>query len=221
MPAAPRGHRPGPGDHHRADPGRHWGRRPRLRQRARLGHHAERPGRDQRAAPEPWRRRGRRPGQLDESAARSGIGGLGRTRADRHAAGRPGWDVAAQRRLPRTGRAVPALARAGRPPAGQPELRDESERGLRRRQHGTRARPVMTILDRRTRPDVTELIAALPAGLAVRSSAGWPESAADAEVTQLAGFVESNFSPLAVTVAERALDRRPPAAGTTAVALIT
>ena len=79
----------------------------------------------------------------------------------------------------------------------------------------------MTSLDHRVRPDVTELVAACPAGLAVRSSAGWPEAVADAEVTPLAGFVESTFSPLAAAVAERALSRRQPAAGATAVVLIT
>ena len=39
--------------------------------------------------------------------------------------------------------------------------------------------------------------AAAAAGLTVLSSASWPETDADGEVTALAGFIESNFSPLA------------------------
>jgi hypothetical protein len=51
--------------------------------------------------------------------------------------------------------------------------------------------------------------AAAAAGLRVTSSASWPETDADGEVTALAGFIESNFSPLLAQAAERALRRRP------------
>ena len=66
--------------------------------------------------------------------------------------------------------------------------------------------------------------AAAAAGLTVSSSASWPETDADGEVTALAGFVESNFSPLLAEVAGRALRRRaqPQAAGkVTAVVMVT
>ena len=43
------------------------------------------------------------------------------------------------------------------------------------------------------------------AGLTVSSSASWPETDADGKVTALAGFIESNFSPLLAEVAGRAL----------------
>ena len=58
-------------------------------------------------------------------------------------------------------------------------------------------------------PELTSLLAAAAAaGLTVSSSACWPESDADVQVTPLAGFIESNFSPLVAEVAVRALDRR-------------
>ena len=66
--------------------------------------------------------------------------------------------------------------------------------------------------------------AAAAAGLTVSSSACWPETGADGEVTALAGFIESNFSPLLAEVAGRALRRRaqPPASGkVTAVVMVT
>jgi len=66
--------------------------------------------------------------------------------------------------------------------------------------------------------------AAAAAGLAVSSSASWPETDADGEVTALAGFIESNFSPLLAEVAGRALRRRdqPPVSGkVTAVVMVT
>jgi len=66
--------------------------------------------------------------------------------------------------------------------------------------------------------------AAADAGLAVLSSASWPEANADAEVPALAGFIESSFSPLLAEVASRALRRRPGprAEGTiTAVVMVT
>jgi len=76
--------------------------------------------------------------------------------------------------------------------------------------------------------------AADTAGLTVLSSASWPETDADSEVTALAGFIESHFSPLLAEVAGRALRRRgqpqasgpqasgPQASGTvTAVVLVT
>jgi hypothetical protein len=57
--------------------------------------------------------------------------------------------------------------------------------------------------------------AADTAGLTVLSSASWPETDADSEVTALAGFIESHFSPLLAEVAGRALRRRgqPQASG--------
>jgi hypothetical protein len=66
--------------------------------------------------------------------------------------------------------------------------------------------------------------AAAKAGLAVLSSASWPEANADAEVPVLAGFIESNFSPLLAEVAGRTLSRRPRqrTAGTiTAIVVVT
>lgn len=69
--------------------------------------------------------------------------------------------------------------------------------------------------------------AAAAAGLTVLSSASWPEEN-DSEVTPLAGFIDSNFSPLVAEVARRALGRRaggpgqPRAAdGVTAIVLVT
>jgi hypothetical protein len=66
--------------------------------------------------------------------------------------------------------------------------------------------------------------AAAAAGLTVSASACWPETDADGEVTALAGFIESNFSPLLAQVAERALRGRaePRAPGTvTAIVMVT
>ena len=66
--------------------------------------------------------------------------------------------------------------------------------------------------------------AAAGAGLTVSSSAAWPETDADGQVPALAGFVESNFSPLLAEVAGRALRRRdqPPAEGAViAVVMVT
>lgn len=66
--------------------------------------------------------------------------------------------------------------------------------------------------------------AAAAAGLTVGSSASWPETDADSEVTPLAGFIESSFSPLLAEVAGRALRRRaePAASGTvTAIVMVT
>jgi hypothetical protein len=72
-------------------------------------------------------------------------------------------------------------------------------------------------------------VAAAAAGLTVSSSASWPETDADREVPALAGFIESDFSPLLAEVAGRALSRRAlgglaqrPASGTvTAVVMVT
>jgi Beta-ketoacyl synthase, N-terminal domain len=72
-------------------------------------------------------------------------------------------------------------------------------------------------------------VAAARAGLTVFSSASWPETDADREVPALAGFIESDFSPLLAEVAGRALGRRAlggleqhPASGTvTAVVMVT
>jgi 3-oxoacyl-(acyl-carrier-protein) synthase len=66
--------------------------------------------------------------------------------------------------------------------------------------------------------------AAAEAGLTVLSSACWPETDADGEVTALAGYIESNFSPLLAEVAGRALHSRgePEASGkVTAVVIVT
>jgi hypothetical protein len=66
--------------------------------------------------------------------------------------------------------------------------------------------------------------AAAQAGLMVTSSAAWPETDADSEVTAIAGFIESNFSPLLAHVAERALTgrARPQAPGAvTAIVMVT
>ncbi|MBV9446271.1 MAG: hypothetical protein JO345_10290 [Streptosporangiaceae bacterium] len=65
--------------------------------------------------------------------------------------------------------------------------------------------------------------AAAAAGLTVTSSASWPQTDADREVTPLAGFIESNFSPLIAEVAERALRRREPIQpqATTAIVMVT
>jgi Beta-ketoacyl synthase, N-terminal domain len=66
--------------------------------------------------------------------------------------------------------------------------------------------------------------AAAAVGLAVTSSASWPETDADTEVAQLPGFIESDFSPLLAEAAERVLHRRaqPQAARqVTAVVMVT
>ncbi len=66
--------------------------------------------------------------------------------------------------------------------------------------------------------------AAAAAGLTVISCASWPETDADGTVTALAGFIESNFSPLLAEVAGRALRGRdqPQASGTvTAIVIVT
>ena len=66
--------------------------------------------------------------------------------------------------------------------------------------------------------------AAAQAGLTVTSSAAWPETGADGEVTAIAGFIESSFSPLLAEAAARALRRRakPPGAGNViAIVMVT
>ncbi len=66
--------------------------------------------------------------------------------------------------------------------------------------------------------------AAAAAGLTVLASASWPETGTDGEVTALAGFIESNFSPLLAQVAERALrsHAQPQAPGkVTAIVMVT
>jgi Beta-ketoacyl synthase, N-terminal domain len=66
--------------------------------------------------------------------------------------------------------------------------------------------------------------AAAAAGLTVCASASWPEMGTDGEVPALAGFIESNFSPLLAEVAARALRSRaqPPGAGNvTAIVMVT
>lgn len=66
--------------------------------------------------------------------------------------------------------------------------------------------------------------AAAAVGLTVSSSASWPETGTDVQVTPLAGFIESTFSPLVAEVAGRVLRGRdqPQAAGTvTAIVIVT
>jgi 3-oxoacyl-(acyl-carrier-protein) synthase len=67
-------------------------------------------------------------------------------------------------------------------------------------------------------------VAATATGLTVTSFASWPETDADGEVTPLAGFIESNFSPLLAEVAGRALRRADPeeiAGQVTAIVMVT
>jgi len=66
--------------------------------------------------------------------------------------------------------------------------------------------------------------AAAVAGLTVSSSAAWPQAEGDRVVTPLAGFVESNFSPLLAEVAGRALRGRAGGAAAgqvTAIVMVT
>ena len=66
--------------------------------------------------------------------------------------------------------------------------------------------------------------AAAAAGLTVSSSGCWPETEADGEITALAGFIDSQFSPLLAEAAARALRRRPEpeeAGLVTAVVMVT
>jgi hypothetical protein len=73
--------------------------------------------------------------------------------------------------------------------------------------------------------DLTALhTAATAVGLTVSASACWPETDADTDVTPLAGFIESTFSPLLAQTAGRVLRRRPePAAQgcVTAIVMVT
>ena len=67
---------------------------------------------------------------------------------------------------------------------------------------------------------------AVAAGLIVTASASWPETDADREVPTLAGFIESDFSPLLAEVAGRTLSRRALSIGpeqhpVTAVVMVT
>ena len=61
------------------------------------------------------------------------------------------------------------------------------------------------------------------AGLTILASACWPEADSDGEVAALAGFIDSNFSPLLAQVAERVLRRaQPQATGkVTAIVMVT
>ena len=64
--------------------------------------------------------------------------------------------------------------------------------------------------------------AAVAAGLTVRSSASWPATGDDGEVTPLAGFIDSNFSPLVAEVAGRILrGRDQPSGPVTAIVIVT
>jgi hypothetical protein len=66
--------------------------------------------------------------------------------------------------------------------------------------------------------------AAVAAGLTVSSSASWPETEADGEVTALAGFIESDFSPLVAEVAGRVLrsrDQSHASGKVTAIVIVT
>lgn len=73
--------------------------------------------------------------------------------------------------------------------------------------------------------DLATLYAAADAaGLTVSASGCWPATEADSEVTPLAGFIDSAFSPMVAEVAGRALRSRaqPPTAGkVTAIVLVT
>src|SRR5690349_4033379 len=115
--------------------------------------------------------------------------------------------------------------RAGAGAGRHPAVCDEPQRRVRRRQHRARYRYAMTIRACVTSPGLAALhAAAAAAGLTVISSASWPETDDDGEVTALAGFIESNFSPLLAEVAGRALRGRPqpPAPGTvTAIVMVT
>lgn len=51
--------------------------------------------------------------------------------------------------------------------------------------------------------------AAATAGLTVSAAACWPETAQDRAVKPLAGFIESDFSPLLAQAADRALQQHP------------
>jgi hypothetical protein len=83
----------------------------------------------------------------------------------------------------------------------------------------------MTSLASVTSPGLAALhAAAAAAGLTVCSSGAWPDTDAGPEVPALAGFIDSNFSPLLAHVAERALRGRPQpqAPGTvTAIVMVT
>lgn len=62
---------------------------------------------------------------------------------------------------------------------------------------------------------------AAAAGLTVCSCASWPQTDADTEVPALAGFIESNFSPLLAEVAARALRGRAQPGNVTAIVIVT
>ena len=73
-------------------------------------------------------------------------------------------------------------------------------------------------------PGLAALIeAATEAGLRISSSASWPETEADSKVPPLAGFIESDFSPLVAEVAERILRGRDPShrGKVTAIVIVT
>jgi hypothetical protein len=68
------------------------------------------------------------------------------------------------------------------------------------------------------------LAAAAEAGLTVSASACWPETVSDGTVAALAGFIDSNFSPLVAEVTERVMRSRaqpPPSGAVTAIVLVT
>jgi hypothetical protein len=75
------------------------------------------------------------------------------------------------------------------------------------------------------RPGLASLrAAAAEAGLTVSASGCWPATDADSAVTPLAGFIDSNFSPLVAEVAGRALRGRAQPRGdgaVTAIVLVT
>jgi beta-ketoacyl synthase-like protein len=83
----------------------------------------------------------------------------------------------------------------------------------------------MTSLASMTSPGLAALhAAAATAGLTVCSSGSWPDTDAHPEVPALAGFIDSNFSPLLAHVAERALRSRPqpqPPGTVTAIVMVT
>src|SRR5574341_1070736 len=121
---------------------------------------------------------------------------------------------------------MPPQPGAGRGAGRYPGVCDEPQRRVRRCQHRARNRPAMTPPAAVASPGHGGRLnaAAVAAGLTVSSSASWPETEADGEVTALAGFIESNFSPLVAEVAGRVLrsrDQSQASGKVTAIVIVT
>src|SRR5574341_691848 len=120
---------------------------------------------------------------------------------------------------------MPPQPGAGRGAGRYPGVCDEPQRRVRRCQHRARYRPAMTPPAAVASPGLAALnAAAVAAGLTVSSSASWPETEADGEVTALAGFIESDFSPLVAGVAGRVLrsrDQSQASGKVTAIVIVT